>query len=111
MLTDNKCQELMALLLRSRTGTKGRNGGRHGASQTLIQQSTHASSPNPQGQVQQDSSQLQMHMLSPSASTVRDVISYRREAEQYLGQDENLYRLEWVRLFILMKFMKKMALC
>ena len=29
-------------------------------------------------------------------TTVRDLISYRREAEQYLGQDDHLYRVEWV---------------
>ena len=28
--------------------------------------------------------------------TVRDVIVYRREAEQHVGSDENLYRFEWV---------------
>lgn len=28
--------------------------------------------------------------------TVHDVIAYRREAEQHVGSDENLYRFEWV---------------
>ncbi len=32
-----------------------------------------------------------------AATTVREVIAYRRESEQYLGQDEHLYRVEWVR--------------
>jgi histone deacetylase complex regulatory component SIN3 len=28
--------------------------------------------------------------------TIHDVIAYRREAEQHVGSDENLYRFEWV---------------
>lgn len=32
-------------------------------------------------------------------TTVRDVIAYRREAEQHVGSDENLYRFEWVCLY------------
>ena len=28
--------------------------------------------------------------------TICDVIAYRREAEQHVGSDENLYRFEWV---------------
>jgi len=28
--------------------------------------------------------------------TIHDVIGYRREAEQHVGSDENLYRFEWV---------------
>lgn len=31
---------------------------------------------------------------------IYDVIAYRREAEQHVGSDENLYRFEWVRLFL-----------
>ena len=31
--------------------------------------------------------------------TVREMIAYRREAEQYLGQDDHLYRVEWVSYF------------
>lgn len=30
--------------------------------------------------------------------TIHDVIAYRREAEQHVGSDENLYRFEWVCL-------------
>ncbi|KAH8111834.1 hypothetical protein DFH11DRAFT_551441 [Phellopilus nigrolimitatus] len=29
------------------------------------------------------------------ATSVRELIAYRREAEQYVGQDEHLYRVEW----------------
>jgi len=36
-------------------------------------------------------------------TTVRDVIAYRREAEQFLGQDEHLYRVEWVQEARLMR--------
>ena len=28
--------------------------------------------------------------------SVKEMIAYRREAEQYLGQDDHLYRIEWV---------------
>lgn len=31
--------------------------------------------------------------------TVRELIAYRREAEQYLGTDDHLYRVHWVRSF------------
>jgi paired amphipathic helix protein Sin3a len=27
-----------------------------------------------------------------------DIVRYRREAERHVGQDDHLYRLEWVRL-------------
>ena len=29
--------------------------------------------------------------------SVRDAVLYRREAEQYLGPDDHLYRIDWVR--------------
>jgi len=28
-----------------------------------------------------------------------DIVRYRREAERHVGQDDHLYRLEWVRPF------------
>ena len=33
-------------------------------------------------------------------STVRDTIRYRRDAERHVGSDDNLYRLDWVRVFV-----------
>lgn len=32
--------------------------------------------------------------------TVRELIAYRREAEQYLGTDDHLYRVHWVRILL-----------
>ena len=34
--------------------------------------------------------------ISRDAATIKEVMAYRREAEQYLGQDDHLYRIEWV---------------
>jgi len=28
--------------------------------------------------------------------TTRDIVRYRREAEQHVGQDDHLYRVQWV---------------
>lgn len=33
---------------------------------------------------------------APERRTVREIIRYRREAEQYVGPDDHLYRAEWV---------------
>ena len=33
-------------------------------------------------------------------NTVRELVAYRQEAEQFLGQDDHLYRIKWVSIFI-----------
>ena len=37
--------------------------------------------------------------------TRQDIIKYRRKAEQHVGTDDNLYRVEWVRLCIVALFL------
>ncbi len=34
---------------------------------------------------------------SAKNNSVQDIIRYRREAERHAGQDDHLYRLQWVR--------------
>lgn len=42
-----------------------------------------------------------------SLITNQDVIRYRREAEMHVGQDDNLYRLQWVRLCLFLELFSK----
>lgn len=59
---------------------------------------------NPVGQVQtieadskcQELWELLQVTRKVDTLTMQDVIRYRREAEQHVGSDENLYRIEWV---------------
>ncbi|EJC98662.1 uncharacterized protein FOMMEDRAFT_161493 [Fomitiporia mediterranea MF3/22] len=37
------------------------------------------------------------HAVQQGTTNVRELIAYRREAEQYLGQDDHLYRIDWAQ--------------
>ena len=48
---------------------------------------------------------LMFILQTQGAMTVRELIAYRREAEQYLGPDDHLYRVHWVRtVFVVLSF-------
>lgn len=46
----------------------------------------------------QDLLHLLQTMRSADIVTAHDAIRYRREAEQHVGSDDNLYRIDWVRI-------------
>ena len=86
-------------LFRSRTGSKFR----HGVAAYLFIFAFQVQTIVSDNKCQELWQFLRRHR-SEVSFTRQDIIKYRRKAEQHVGADDNLYRVEWVRVLLLRYF-------